>query len=229
MNQDENTYYDPISEKMGQELLTLLVSHKTPLKIYLRDLFVEGYISPTIDTRYFTFIKTSEAELDSNAVRHTELKCHFTHKNEMFAFKTNGQVVGQNVHLSIPKAFNKVQRRENFRVYVNSRTPQSVELLEAPQFKTQLKNISLSGCQLAVKIQLEDAQRLFQIDSILKIKVQLFEYIKDFECKIKYVDKSDKEDITILGLQLEEMTSEKTEELQAVIFKLDRFVRQISV
>lgn len=228
MNHDDNNQYSPVSEKAGIELKTFLTSHKTAMKIYLRNLIIEGSIMPSSNSQTLSFIKSTNVDLDVNTIKYSELNCHFTHKNDMYFFKSQGQLIENKLHLSMPETIFKLQRRENFRVYTTAGASQSVVLPEALRYTAQLKNISLSGCQISLnESDFEKAQMFFQTDSHLKVKIQLFDFIKTFDCKVKFIEKSKEPEALLLGLHFEDLSADTTEDLQAAVFKLDRHNRQI--
>ena len=232
-NLKENVFQSAVNEKSYQEFVALLKNTKILLKLSQDDIIILGYSVLSTDKEIMLFKKI---DIDNENQNNFELNpnnqtnVHFTFKNEMYVFKTTFKHIKNNIEslieIVVPQKIFIIQRRENFRVYVPL-SVQNSEIISPIKNKVLFNNISLGGCQVAIKnfndLQIQSLKTIGEF----KLQTKIFDYSKIFACRIRFIQKNDSADSWNCGLQFENLIAEDIKDLQALILKIDRYNRSI--
>lgn len=223
-----NTSYLPVDEKLRLDLINKIRSNIVLVRVYLGKKLIE---SNTLEMKDSTVIYIPYKESGNPRLSNLpEAECHFSINQDMYFFKGVPTYIDEKLAFNLPTIVYKIQRRENFRVFVPPSVLQNIELVTERSSKAVLNNLSLTGGKITVKSpDLNLALDRFKLNNPIKLKITLLDFNNQiFNCVIKYVEASPKTGTTILGIQFQNLDAVKTQELQNVIAKIDRLNRQVA-
>ncbi len=217
--------YKPVEEKLKGEIINSLKSRIIPVKLYVDSRIIESSILEIVGNKFILNYTPTQTGIYIN--KDILCECHFSLGRDMFFFKTQLESENENLAFQTPGVVYKVQRRENFRVYLPSTLLQSVEIVGDRSAKVTLNNISLTGGQIVIKSNQQNlALDRFKLNDPLKLKLTLLDFNHQIiNCVIKFVEVSPKDGSTVCGIQFQNLDFEKTQELQSIITKIDRLNR----
>jgi len=219
-------FNNPVDEKTRQELLKTLATTKTNVKIYMDQKILESVTYPTTDLSKISVI-CGNAATDHPFKMGKDLTCHFSLQNEIYFFTSKTSFTDAAIIFSIPTIVYKIQRRDNFRVFIPKSMTQNLELVGLKQLKVKLEDLSLGGCK--VTIQYPDISYLTNLKAGAEVALKMTFLSFDNQtvyCKVKFLRDEPKSRSASLGLEFEKLKAEEIQELQSNIFKIDRLNRQ---
>lgn len=231
VNKNSNTthFNNPVDEKTRHELFNILATTKTNVKIYMDQKIFESVTYPTSDISKVSVI-CSNAATDQPFKMGKDLTCHFSVHNEIYFFTSRTSFTDAAIVFTLPAVMYKIQRRDNFRVFIPKNMTQNLEIVGIKQLKVKIEDLSLGGCK--VTVQYADASYIANLkpgaEIALKMTFLSFEN-QTIYCKVKFLKDNPITRSASLGLEFEKLKAEEIQELQANIFKIDRLNRQSSL
>lgn len=221
------TTYQPTDEKLRIDLVNKICAQSVLMKIYIGKRFIESF-TREISSSQKIFISYTPEPNELPFATKLEAECHFSINQDMYFFKGNPTYADNTLIFSAPTIIYKIQRRENFRVYIPPSVQQSVEIATERGAVVHMNNISLTGAQIKIKSSnLNLAADRFKLNDYIKIKLTLLDFNnQNFNCVIKFAET--KNGFTTLGIQFQNLDASKTQDLQNIIAKLDRLNRQLA-
>ncbi len=118
----------------------------------------------------------------------------------------------------------QIQKRDNFRVNVYSNIIQKIVFDRNKSLKAQIVDISLGGCRIHILMNsYEPFTNYYKMDHLVSLKIELDEFsAENVEAKIKFMKINPQMNYIILGLEFEKLLAQETQDLQKIIFKLER-------
>lgn len=218
-----NTPVDPVTKL---ELFKMLATTKTNVEIYVDQKILNSVSYPTTDTSKVAVI-CSNSPADQIFKTGKEMTCHFSIHNEIYFFTKKSTFTEAALIFSVPDVIYKIQRRNNFRVFIPKNMTQNLELAGLKQLKVHLVDLSLGGCK--VSVQYPDVSLLSHLKagSQIHLKMTFLNFENQIlNCKIKFVRDNARTRSASVGLEFEKLKAEEIQLLQANIFKIDRLNRQ---
>ncbi len=220
MSQDIN-FYTLLDQMTYNETLDFLVHNQTEITLKINERHFKSKILNRNKSNQFLIYKFNfESYSLDPAV------CSFEISAEKYFFKSNISSETAALVLTIPTEVFKLQRRNDFRIAVPETIPYVCEIKSIRNstlnLKSEIRDLSLGGCQLSVKL---IGTNLHRGDNLyLKIKIHSFEWDK-IHCQCKH-SSSKKNDLkSNVGLKFHESSAAFVTDLQALLVQLDRIHR----
>lgn len=226
LNPNSTQFNNPVDEKTKQELLKMLSTTRTNVKIYMDQKILESVTYPTTDLSRISVI-CSNSPTDQVFKMGKELMCHFSLQNEIYFFTSKTSFTDAAIVFSLPQIVYKIQRRDNFRVFIPKSMTQHLEIVGIKQLKVSLVDLSLGGCK--VTVQYADASYISNLKTDAEIAMKMTFLSFDNQtiyCKVKFLKDNPITRTASIGLEFEKLKAEEVQEMQANIFKIDRLNRQ---
>lgn len=228
-NPNSSHFNNPVDEKNKQELFKILATTKTNVKIYMDQKIFESVTYPTTDITKVSVICSNSAS-DQVFKMGKELTCHFSLHNEIYFFSSKTSFTDTAIVFSMPSVLYKIQRRDNFRVFVPKNMTQHLEIVGIKQLKVSLVDLSLGGCK--VTVQYPDVSYISHLKNDAEIALKMtflgFEN-QTVYCKVKFLKDNPITRSASIGLEFEKLKAEEIQIMQANIFKIDRLNRQANM
>lgn len=222
-----NSSYQPVDEKLKNELFKNLCSHKMAVKIFLNKKIIES-TTVEVTSNSKIFVSHIQEPTDTRFSNSPEVECHFMVNHDMYFFKGHPTYADNALIFNLPSVVYKIQRRENFRVYIPSNLLQNIEIVGEKNSKVTFNNLSLTGGQIIIKnpdVHLSSDR--YKLNDTFKLKINLLDFRNQIiHCVVKFVDTSPKTGIAICGIQFQNIDAAKLQDLQNIISKIDRINRQ---
>lgn len=228
LNKNSNSaqFNTPVDEKTKHELLKILATTRTNVRIYMDQKILESVTYPTTDLNKISVI-CANTPSDQPFKMGKDLTCHFSLHNEIYFFTSKTSFTDAAVVFSIPSVLYKIQRRDNFRVYIPKSMTQHLELVGLKSLKVSLADLSLSGCK--VTVQYPDVSYLnnLKVGAEIALKMTFLSFENQtIYCKVKFLKDNSITRSVSIGLEFEKLKADEMKEMQANIFKIDRLNRQ---
>lgn len=226
VNPNSTHFNNSVDEKTKIELFKMLATTKTNVKIYMDQKIFESVTYPTTDISKVAVICSNSAT-DQAFKMGKELTCHFSLHNEIYFFSSKTSFTDAAIVFSMPAVLYKIQRRDNFRVFVPKSMTQHLEIVGIKQLKVSLVDLSLGGCK--INAQYADASYISNLKAGAEIAMKMtflgFEN-QTIYCKVKFLKDNSITRTASIGLEFEKLKAEEIQIMQANIFKIDRLNRQ---
>lgn len=225
-NSNTTHFNNPVDDKTKSELLKMLATTKTNVKVYMDQKIFESVTYPTTDLSRISIICSNSAT-DQAFKMGKDLTCHFSLHNEIYFFTSKTSFTDAAIVFSIPQIVYKIQRRDNFRVFIPKNMTQHLEIVGIKQLKVKMEDLSLGGCKITA--QYPDASYISALKAGSEIAIKMT--FLGFEnqliyCKVKFIKDNTITRSASLGLEFEKLKAEEVQVMQANIFKIDRLNRQ---
>lgn len=225
-NPNSTHFNNPVDEKTKLELFKMLATTKTNVKIYMDQKIFESVTYPTTDITKVSVICSNSAT-DQAFKMGKELTCNFSLHNEIYFFTSKTSFTDAAIVFSQPAVLYKIQRRDNFRVFVPKSMTQHLEIVGIKQLKVSLVDLSLGGCKITA--QYADVSYISNLKAGAEIAMKMtflgFEN-QTIYCKVKFLKDNPITRTASIGLEFEKLKAEEIQVMQANIFKIDRLNRQ---
>ncbi|MBC7457277.1 MAG: PilZ domain-containing protein [Bdellovibrionaceae bacterium] len=225
-NTDTTHFNHPVQDKTKQELLRMLSTTKTNVKVYLDQKIFESVTYPTTDLTRISVICSNSTTNQSFKIG-KNLTCHFSLHNEIYFFTSKTSFTDAAVIFSLPDIVYKIQRRDNFRVFIPKNMTQYLEIVGLKQLKISMVDLSLGGCKVTALY--PDASHISHLKAGAEIALKMtflnFENLTIY-CKVKFIKDNPITRSASMGLEFEKLKAEEIQDMQATIFKIDRLNRQ---
>jgi c-di-GMP-binding flagellar brake protein YcgR len=226
VNMNSTHFNNPVDEKTKHELFKMLATTKTNVKIYMDQKIFESVTYPSTDISKVSVI-CSNASADQPFKMGKELTCHFSLQSEIYFFTSRTSFTDAAIVFTMPAIMYKIQRRDNFRVFIPKNMTQHLEIVGIKQLKVRMEDLSLGGCK--VTAQYPDASYISALKAGSEIAMKMT--FLGFEnqliyCKVKFLKDNPITRSASIGLEFEKLKAEEIQEMQANIFKIDRLNRQ---
>lgn len=217
------SFFNKTNQVTAKELIDFLEHNQSEVSFKIKNQFVKTNISSKKDEKKFTVLKFSNFNFSNEPV-----VCTFQVKEDRYFFNSflNSENIG--ITLDISEEIYHLQRRNDYRVAMPVGVVYTCEIQsvneQKSKIKTEIRDISLGGCQLSIKntteLKSEDLVELY-------LKLDRFEFTS-IKLTIKHVKKIEGQDYTLLGASLVEPTNQVISELQSMLMFLDRMHRRKS-
>ncbi len=217
---DEKQFFNPILENEKISILEYIRSNNAECVIKVFDSHWKTQFLKTAKNN-IQVLKKNFTKLDNEKVI-----VSFESVGDQFFFESVIESSETQIIIKTPEKIFKLQRRNDFRVTIPSTLKPILKLKKYPDLKTEIRDMSLGGCKIAIKTE-------FKLDLTLNTEVELQIKVLDFEEKklyaqIKFVDFIADAKTQILGLQFTELTSDQTTLMRTTLLQIDRILRQKS-
>ena len=220
MSPDIN-FYTLLDQMNYNETLDFLVHNQTEITLKINGRHYKSKILTRNKSNQFLIYKFNfeTYSLDTTV-------CSFEISAEKYFFKSKISSEVAALAIIVPTEIFKLQRRNDFRISVPATISYSCEIKSVRNstlnLKSEIRDLSLGGCQLSVKltgINLHRGDNLY-----LKIKIHSFEWEK-IHCQCKHAS-SKKNDLKYnVGLKFLESSAAFATDLQTLLVQLDRIHR----
>lgn len=212
----DNQYFVPVEDKELKSVVEHLINKTTEVIVKIGTTHIKS-----------TFLPSSRGSMavvnkSQTTYPRQQIICNFRFKGDQFFFKSNANADEKVIFIEIPEKIFKLQRRNNFRINIPTAMPQSASIVEIPNAKGVLcRNVSLGGCLISLKpVKPVD----LKANDIVSLTLGLFEFQEsNLECMVRFIEV--KPEVTMLGLQFLELSSEQTSDLQKTLIRIDRYLR----
>ncbi len=215
---DFYTLLDQMSFKEALEFLAHNLSEVT-LKIGSRH-FKSKILARKSTNQFFIYKFNFEPYLDQ------DVTCSFEISAEKYYFKTYLTAAAGELMLAVPDEIFKLQRRNDFRVSVPASISYTCEIIgingSPAKLKADIRDLSLGGCQLVVKIigtAFHDGDELF-----LRLKINSFDWDR-ISCTSQRVVSKNADAKYSIGVRFLETSAAFATDMQSLLVQLDRVHR----
>lgn len=218
---NELNFYTLLDLPSTKETVEFLVHNQSEVTFKINSLHLKTKILSQKNMQQFSVYKFNFVQYTQEAVT-----CSFEISAEKYFFKSHVSTVATDLLLTIPTEIFKLQRRNDFRVSVPASIPYTCEIIgikSTPvKLKAELRDLSLGGCLLSVKINgtsFQDGDELY-----LKLKLNSFDWDR-IHCSSKRVVSKELDSKLSVGLKFLETSAAFATDLQSLLVQLDRIHR----
>ena len=218
---NELNFYTLLDLPSTKETVEFLVHNQSEVTFKINSLHLKTKILSQKNAQQFSVYKFNFVQYTQEAVT-----CSFEISAEKYFFKSHVSTVATDLLLAIPTEIFKLQRRNDFRVSVPASIPYTCEIIgikSSPvKLKAELRDLSLGGCLLSVKItgtSFQDGDELY-----LKLKLNSFDWDR-IHCSCKRVVSKELDSKLSVGLKFLETSAAFATDLQSLLVQLDRIHR----
>ncbi len=220
MKQDIN-FYKLLDQMNYNETLDFLLHNQTDITLKINGRhFKSKILTKSGANQFFIYKFNFESYAQDVAV------CSFEISAEKYFFKSHISSQSAALVIIIPTEIFKLQRRNDFRVAVPATIPYLCEIKSirnsSLNLKSEIRDLSLGGCQLSVKLTGSNLHR--GDDLYLKIKIHSFEW-ESIKCQCKHASSKKNDSKYSVGLKFLESSAAFITDLQTLLVQLDRIHR----
>lgn len=213
----DNQYFVPVENVELKNVVEHLINKSTEVIVKIANSHIKSTFLPS-SRGTMAVVNKSQSPYSRQ-----QIICNFRFKGDQYFFKSSAHSDEKIIFIDIPEKIFKLQRRNNFRINIPPAMPQTASIAELPNAKGVLcRNVSLGGCLISIKTTAKPIE--FKTNDIISVSLGLFEFQeKNLECMVRFIEI--KPEVTMLGLQFLELTSEQSSDLQKTLIKIDRYLR----
>lgn len=218
---DELNFYTLLDQLNTKETIDFLIHSQSEVTFKINSQHLKTKILSKKNTLQFAVYKFNFEQYFDEAVT-----CSFEISAEKYFFKSQVSTIASELLLTIPNEIFKLQRRNDFRVAVPASIPYTCEIIgvnSSPvKLKAEIRDLSLGGCQLAVKItgtSFHNGDELY-----LKLKLNSFDWDR-IHCSSMRVISKDSDSKLSVGVKFLETSAAFATDLQSLLVQLDRIHR----
>jgi hypothetical protein len=225
---NEKQYFNKISASEASSLILHIQKNNTPCICKIFD----------NSTKTF-FLKNNKFEIQifkksKISVKNEKVIVSFEALGDYFFFETVATSIDPYIEneigcilvMSQSVDIYKLQRRNDFRVPILNHLKQNTRLKNHSDFKTELRDLSLGGCKIAITT---NSKLNITIDTETELYLSILDFEeKDLSVSIKFIDYSLESKIALIGLKFLELNSDQTTMLRNTLLQLDRMARNKS-
>lgn len=220
MSADVN-FYTLLDPMPFRETMDFLIHNQTEIVLKIRNEHFKSKIIVKKDSNVFSIYK-----FNFTAYKAEKVVCSFEISAEKYFFMSEITSTNAEFLLQVPLEIFKLQRRNNFRVSVPASVPYTCEisLIEgrAAKMKVEIRDLSLSGCQLVAKIDHDLVKDGDEV--VLSLKLHTFDWEK-IQCQAVRSVSTNLESKRNLGLKFSESSAAFSTDMQRLLVQLDRIHR----
>ncbi len=214
----QQAFFAKLDGSKKMELVDYLIQSKCEFLVKIKDQHYKSKILTEKGLTSFSIYK-----FFSGSFKHQEVSCSFDYKDSKFFFRSSLTNNGGELILDTPSDIFQMQRRNDFRVNLPPKSGYTCEIVRVNDSKKKipvdLRNLSLGGCQIAVKI--NDLTLIQNEEVALRIQIKEFE-AEAIPTLAKHIKNGETSDIVLVGLQFVEPEADFLTELQGLLMYLDR-------
>ena len=216
----EQQFFNTILEHEQRNIIEYIQKNNIECVIKIYDSVIKTQFLKTYKNEILVFKKNTFQIVNEKII------VSFESVGEQFFFISTADSVESKLVIKIPEEFFKLQRRNDFRVIMPSNLKPIIKFRPYPELKTEIRDMSLGGCKIALKTEFKlDLNLEYETD--IHIKVLEFEE-KNLAVTIKFIDHIIDAKTTIIGLKFTDFSSEQTALMRNTLLQIDRILRHKS-
>ncbi len=213
----EQQFFNPLTDDESSEIIDYIQNNNIACTIriydnYINTQFLKNQMMNIAVYKKNTFAITSE-----------KIIVTFESVGDQFFFESVASSEESSLIISLPEKIFKLQRRNDFRVAIPSSIRPVIKLRNYPELKTEIRDMSLGGCKIALRTEFKLDLNLNQ-ECTIEIKVLDFDE-KNLPVVIKFIDFVQENKTTLIGLQFVSFNSEQTALMRNTLLQIDRLLR----
>lgn len=214
----EPQFFNPILENERISIIDYIQKNNIECVIKIFDSFWKTQFLKTT-SQHIHVVKKNFIELKNQKVI-----VSFESVGDQFFFESVVEDSESQIIIKVPEKIFKLQRRNDFRVIIPSNIKPTIKLKKYPELKTELRDLSLGGCKIALKTE-------FKLDLPINSELEMELKVLEFEenkiyTQVKFIDYIETAKTMILGLQFLEFDSDQTSLMRNTLLQIDRILRQ---